>query len=240
VSPLASIVQRTLSEDSMQRSRVATAGILAVSILLPALVRAQEPATGHHAVPILGSITGEWLHVGGEALNRDASQSFALVFAHDRPSGLRFELGYLRAARASTDAEGVTAGLSYPVRAGRLTVRPGFSMLLGAAEAGVDRGGYNWVDSTGQAQTGYQGRPLDANGTALGAGFSVGAEIRLLAGVSLAASARQWLFAGSVLRGNRATTLLGFGLSVHPNDVLRTLRGRPVIVEAPASSPEGM
>ena len=224
----------------MQRSSLAAAGILAVSVLLPALVGAQEPAIVHHSVPILGSVTGEWLHVGGEALNRDASQSYALVFAHERPSGLRLELGYLRAARALTDAEGVTAGLSMPVRAGRLTVRPGFSMLLGAAEAGVDRGGYNWADSTGQIQTGYQGRPLDANGTALGAGFSLGAEVRLLAGISLAASVRQWLFAGSVLRGDRATTLLGFGLAVHPTDVLRTLRGHPVIVAAPTSSPEGM
>ncbi|MEA2724863.1 MAG: hypothetical protein QOH59_2634 [Gemmatimonadales bacterium] len=224
----------------MQRSRPAALGLLTVLALLPALVRAQEPALVHHSVPILGSITGEWLHAGGEALNRDASQSFALIFAHDRPSGLRFELGYLRAARAVTNAEGVTAGLSLPLQAGRLTVRPGFSMLLGAAEAGVDRGGYNWADSTGQIHTGYQGRPLDANGTALGAGFSLGAEVRLLAGISLAGSVRQWLFAGSVLRGDRATTLLGFGLAVHPTDVIRTLRRRPVIVAAPTSSPEGM
>lgn len=224
----------------MQRSRPAAVGLFTVLALLPALVRAQELATVHRPVPILGSITGEWLHVGGETLDRNASQSFALVFAHDRPSGLRFELGYLRAARALTNAEGVTAGLSVPVKAGRLTVRPGFSMLLGAAEAGVDRGGYNWVDSTGQTQTGYQGRPLDANGMALGAGFGLGAEVRLLAGVSLAASVRQWLFSGSVLSGDRATTLAGFGLSVHPNEVFRTLRGRPVIVEAPTSSPEGM
>jgi len=210
----------------MQRLRPATVGILTALALFPYLASAQQPASVYHPVPILGSITGEWLHVGGEALNRDAAQSFALAFAHDRPSGLRFELGYLRAARALTNAEGVTAGMSVPVRAGRVTVRPGFSLLLGAAEAGADRGGYNWADSTGQLQTGYQGRPLDANGTALGAGFSLGAEVRLLAVVSRAASVRQWLFTGSVLRGNRATTLLGFGLAVHPSDMLSTLRGR--------------
>ena len=224
----------------MQRSSVAVVGILAAAVLLPALVGAQEPTAVHHPVPILSSVTGEWLHVGGEALNRDASQSFALGFAHDRPNGLRFELGFVRAAKALTNAEGLTAGLSLPVRAGRLTVRPGLSMLVGAAEAAVDRGGYNWADSTTQTQTGYQSRPLDANGTTVGAGLSVGAEVRLLDGISLAASVRQWLFSGSVLSGNRAATLVGFGLSIHPNEVLGTLRGRPVDVEQPASSGEGM
>jgi hypothetical protein len=224
----------------MQRSRLAAVGLLTASVLLPSAVQAQEGPAAHHTAPIFAAITGEWLKVGGEALNRDASQSFALVIAHDRPSGLRFELGYLRAARALTNAEGLTAGLSLPVRAGRLTIRPGLSMLVGAAEAGVDRGGYNWADSATQTQSGYQGRPLDANGTTVGAGLSASVEVRLLAGISLAASVRQWLFSGTVVRSDRATTLVGFGLSVHPNDVVRALRGRPTDVEQPASSAEGM
>ena len=210
----------------MQRSRPVTAGILAALALCPSLATAQHSASVYQPVPILGSITGEWLHVGGETLDRTASQSFALVFAHDRPNGLRLELGYLRAARELTNAEGVTAGMSLPVRAGRLTVRPGLSMLVGSAEASVDRGGYNWTDGATETETGYQGRPLDANGTTVGAGLSVGADVRLVAGVSLAASVRQWLFSGSVLSADRASTLVGFGLSVHPSDMFSTLRGR--------------
>jgi len=49
-----------------------------------------------------------------------------------------------------------------------------------------------------------------------------------------------WLFSGTVLRSDRATTLVEFGLSVHPSDVVRALRGRPTDVEQPASSAEGM
>jgi hypothetical protein len=224
----------------MQRSRLAAVGLLTVSVLLPSAAQAQERPAAHHTVPIFAAITGEWMQVGGEALNRKASQSFALVIAHDRPSGLRFELGYLRAARAVTNAEGLTAGLSLPVRAGRLTFRPGLSMLVGAAEAGVDRGGYNWADSANQTQTGYQGRPLDASGTTVGAGLSVGAEVRLGAGVSLATSVRQWLFSGTVLRSDRASTLVGLGLSIDPNGVFTALRGRKVDAEQRATSGEDL
>jgi hypothetical protein len=216
--------------------------MLTASILLPPAARAQDWASAHHPIPIFTAITGEWMHVGGQALNRDAPQSFSLILAHDRPSGLRFELGYLRAARALTNAEGVTAGLSLPVRAGRLTVRPGLSMLVGVGEAGVDRGGYNWLGADGatQNQTGYQGRPLDASGTTVGAGLSLGAEVRLGVGVSLAASVRQWLFSGTVLRSDRASTLVGFGLSLDPNGVLSALRGHRVEAEQPATSGEGL
>jgi hypothetical protein len=224
----------------MHRSHLAAAGTLAAAVLLPAPVRAQEPAAARHPVPVLSSVSGEWLQVGGGALNRDASPSFALSFAHDRPNGLRFTLGYLRAARARTAAEGLTAGLSLPVRTGRLTVRPGLSMLVGAAEAAVDRGGYNWADSASQTQSGYQARPLDANGTTLGAGLDLGAEVRLVAGVSVAASVRQWLFSGSVLRGDRAATLAGFGLSLHPNEMLSALRGRRLEAGHAAGSGEGL
>jgi hypothetical protein len=224
----------------MQRSCRVAVRILTAAVLLPSAAGAQDRAILYHPIPILTAITGEWLHVGGEALNRDASQSFALILSHDRPNGLRLELGYLRAARAVTNAEGLTAGLSLPVKAGRLTVRPGLSMLVGAAEAAVDRGGYNWADSATQSQTGYQNRPLDANGTTVGAGLSLGAEVRLGAGVSLAASARQWLFSGTVLRTDRAPTLLGLGLSVHPNDILTSLRGRRVAVQQSPAAREGM
>ena len=209
----------------MRRTRLAAAGLLTPLVLLSRPAQAQSPGSDHHPTPILSAVSGEWLHVGGEALHRDATQSLSLTLAHDRPSGLRVELGYLRAARERTNAEGATAAVSLPLRSGRVTVRPGLAMLVGAAEASVDRAGYNWRDADGTIQTGHQGRPLDSNGTTVGGGLSLGAEVRVGAGVSLAASVRQWVFSGQVLRADRASTLMGLGLSVHPSEIYSALRG---------------
>jgi hypothetical protein len=223
-----------------RRALLTASGI--VAILCPLSLWAQEPATAHRSIPVVAAVTGEWVHVGGEGLHRDASQSMTLILAHDRPNGLRLELGYLRVARSASNAEGLTAGVGFPVRTGRLTLRPGLSMLVGAAEAGVDQGGYNWQGTDGafQGQTGNQGRPLDANGTTVGGGLSLSGEYPLLAGISLSASVRQWLFSGSIISSNRAPTLAGLGLSVNPNEMLTALRGRRTSQNPAATSGEGL
>jgi hypothetical protein len=115
-------------------------------------------------------------------------------------------------------------------------------MLVGSAEASIDRGGYSWrgIDSVYQNQTGHQGRPLDANGTTVGGGLSLSAEYPLVGGLSLSASVRQWLFSGSILRAGRSPTLAGFGLSIHPNETLTALRGRGADQDQGATAGEGL
>jgi hypothetical protein len=151
--------------------------------------------------------------------------SYGWSIAHDRPNGLRLELGYLRAARPTTTAKGVTGGVGLRFDHGRLSVRPGIAALVGIAETNGDGDGYDWRGVDDADQEGHQARLVYARGTTVGGGVGVGAELRLGAGVSLTGSVRQWVFSGSELSANRDRTLAGFGLSLNPGGLFHALRG---------------
>jgi hypothetical protein len=194
---------------------------------------ARHPLTGYAA-------SAEWLQANGGGLHRDALPSYAWSLSRDiGDRGLRLELGYLRAARATSTAKGVSAGLALSRTRGRFTVRPGIAALAGVAETVADGGGYNWRAEGGvsegdypDGQAGYQGRPLYTRGTTFGGGLSVAAEARLVAGLSVTGSTRYWVFSGDVLRADRTRFLAGVGLAVRPAELVAAVRGdrqdRPV------------
>ena len=211
-------------------------GILAApTIALVALLAMTAPAHAQQPMPPAShtwetlTISAEWLHANSGALHRNALPSYAWGIAHDRPSGLRLELGYLRAARPTSTAKGLTGGIGLKFDRGRLSLRPGIAALVGVAETIEDRDGYDWlgVEAPNAGQEGHQERPGYARGTTVGGGLSVAGEVRLGAGVSLTGSVRQWLFSGSVLSGSRDRTLAGIGISLRPGGLVQALRGEP-------------
>jgi hypothetical protein len=147
---------------------------------------------------IVAAVSAEWLQLGIGSLDRDTGPSMTWSIAHERPSGVRFELGYLRSAHERTTAEGVTAAVGLSLRHGRLTARPGVAVLLGAAEAAGVLGSGDVRRTTG------------------GGALNLGAELRVLPMASLTASVRQWFFTSSVVRPDRNPTLVGLGVSLHP------------------------
>jgi hypothetical protein len=195
---------------------------LAVLVSPPCTVHAQQAASG--SVGPISAISADWMHVNDGAMRRDGSQSAAWSLAHDFGSRLRFELGYLRAAREESSAKGATAGISFPMSFHRVTIRPGATLLAGVAQASRDSGGYYYTNSGGQ--TSYQPRMRYTRGSTVGAIASLGAEFRLTAGFSATATIRQAGFSGDVLDGDRLRTLAGFGLSVRPGHLLQALHLR--------------
>ena len=216
-----------LSSTTRTRLGVKAALIVALVGLLGRAGSAQAQQPVRPPAPAWETLTvsAEWLHANSGALHRDALPSYAWSIAHDRPNGLRLELGYLRAARPTTTAKGVTAGVGLRFDHGRFSVRPGIAALVGIAETNGDRDGYDWRSVGDADQEGHQARLVYARGTTVGGGVGVGAEFRLGAGVSLTGSVRQWLFSGSVLSANRGRTLAGIGLSLNPSGLFHALRG---------------
>ena len=203
--------------------------------VLAAPGRAQSVAAGSPA-PI-SAISAEWLRVDGGAMDRDGSPSSAFSVAHDFRSGVRIEVGYLRAARTANTAKGATAAISIPASYGRLTVRPALAVLGGTAQASHDTGGYYYLTPTGQA--GYQPRMAYTRGTTWGAIASIGAELRIAAGISAIASLREARFSGRVLEDDRNRTLGGLGLAVRPDDLLQALHFRRASTDATATPTTG-
>jgi hypothetical protein len=217
-----------LSSTTPTRRGVKAALIVALVGLLAMAGSAQAQHPVRPAAPDWETLTvsAEWLQANSGPLHRDALPSYGWSIAHDRPNGLRLELGYLRAARPTTTAKGVTAGAGLRFDHGRFSVRPGIAALVGVAETNADRDGYDWRGVGDPDQEGHQARFVYARGTTVGGGIGVGAEFRLGAGVSLTGSLRQWVFSGSVLSGNRGRTLTGIGLSLNPSGLFRALCGQ--------------
>ena len=194
-----------------------------LALLLPAASIQAQSANG--SLGPISSISSEWLQLNTRSMDRDGSPSSATTIGHDVGNNVRFELGYLRAARNESSAKGITAGLSIPVSYRRLTLRPGASVLAGTAQTSRDAGGYFYTSpATGQAA--YQPRMLYSRGSTLGAIATLGAEFRIGAGVSATASIREATFSGTVLQNDRARTLAGFGLSLRPGSLLEALHLR--------------
>jgi hypothetical protein len=216
-----------LSSRTTTRRGVKAAPLVALVGLLAMAGSAQAQHPVRQAAPAWETLTvsAEWLHANSGPLHRDALPSYGWSIAHDRPNGLRLELGYLRAARPTTTAKGVTAGVGLRFDHGRFSVRPGIAALVGIAETNGDRDGYDWRDVDDVDQEGHQARLVYARGTTVGGGVGVGAEFRLGAGVSLTGSVRQWVFSGSELSGKRGRTLAGVGLSLNPSGLFHALRG---------------
>jgi hypothetical protein len=223
--------------------------VLAASavVLGPGAARAQE-ATGPQAYRFAEyALTAEWLHLGAGGLHRDALPSYAWGLSREiGHRGLRVELGYLRAARATSTAKGLSAGLALSRTRGRLTVRPGVAMLAGVAETVADSGGYDWRAEGGvseggyeDGQVGYESRLRYTRGTTIGGGLSLAADARLVAGLSVTGSTRYWLFTGDVLRADRTRLLAGFGISLRPAElVARFRRNRPSTLVATTDTQE--
>ena len=193
-----------------------------LSLLLPATAQLQAQGANGSLGPI-SSVSSEWLQLNDRSMNRDGSPSTATTVGHD-VGRVRFELGYLRAARDESTAKGFTAGMSRPLSYHRLTVRPGVAMLVGTAQTVRDAGGYYYSAPSGQSV--YQPRMLYSRGNTIGGIATLGAEFRVGAGVSATASIRQASFSGLVLAGDRARTLSGFGLSLRPGTLLEALHLR--------------
>jgi hypothetical protein len=178
------------------------------------------------------ALTAEWLQLGGGGLNRDALPSYEWSLSREiGHQGLRIEVGYLRAARPTTTAKGVSAGIALSKTRGRFTLRPSIAALAGVAETVADSDGYHWRAEGGvseggypDGETGYQGRARYTRGTTIGGGLSLAAEARLIAGLSVVGSTRYWVFSGNVLRSDRTRLLAGFGLAVRPADFVAAFR----------------
>ncbi|GJG87017.1 hypothetical protein tb265_21980 [Gemmatimonadetes bacterium T265] len=188
-------------------------------------------------------LTGEWLQASAGPIGRHALPSLAATLARSRDrgrlAGTELELGWLRAARPTTTAEGVSAGIARPLSVGRVTMRPGFAVLVGRAISTVDSGGYDWrgIAPPYLGQTGYQDRPRLTSGATVGAGLQLGADVALWRGVHATGSMRRWTFTGDVIRANRSPFLAGFGLAF---DRARRATGQPNAREIPrvAAAPQ--
>ena len=219
-------------------TRAAASAALAVLAAVGPL-RAQNVAGPTPPRASAYALTAEWLQLGAGDLNRDAFQSYAWSLSRDiGHRGLRVDLGYLRAARPTTTAKGVSAGLGLSRTRGRFTVRPSIAALVGVAESVADSDGYHWRAEDG-GETGYEGRKAYARGTTLGGGLSLAAEMRLLAGLSVVGSTRYWVFSGNVLRADRTRLLAGFGIAVRPADLVAAIRrDRPGSIAATTETQE--
>jgi hypothetical protein len=161
---------------------------------------------------------GEWLQAGAGSIHRGALPSLALAVSRVQRGGLlqglEVEGGWLRAARPTTTAQGLTLGVARALAAGPVTLRPGVAVLAGQAIAAPDSGGYDWRGITPPylGQTGYQDRPRLARGGTVGAGLQLGAEVGLGRGVHATGSVRQWAFSSTLLGPNRSPLLAGVGL----------------------------
>lgn len=172
------------------------------------------------------TVDAQYLHLGAGPIGRRAPESMAIAAGRDvgRAGDWRAELGWLRAARTATNAEGVTLGASLGLGVGaaaspRLVVRPGVALLAGWAEAQRTPWLYDWRGLHGTSSDGERGsatRQQAVRGRTTGVGASLGAELRLARGVALAGSVRGWRFAGDVMRPSRDATLGGIGLVVRP------------------------
>lgn len=201
------VVSHILSRGRHRRAlRVALPCAALVFVVAPSSARAQRLAVGV-----------EWLQAGAGPLHRRALPSLAASVRHDVRRG-QLELGWLRAARPNTTAQGATAGIAAPLTAGRLTLRPGVAALVGRATSTADSGGYHWWASRDTAPTAvdYRARPRLTRGTTVGAGAALAADVRLGAGVAMTGSVRAWRFSGDVLGADRSPVLGGVGVSVRP------------------------
>src|SRR4051812_27109540 len=156
----------SLSSTATTRRGNKTAPIMALVVLLAMAGSAQAQHPVRPAAPVWQTLTvsAEWLHANSGPLHRDALPSYSWSIAHDRPNGLRLELGYLRAARPTTTAKGLTAGVGLRFDDGRLSVRPGVAALVGVAENNADRDGYDWQGVGDADQEGHQARLVYARG----------------------------------------------------------------------------
>jgi hypothetical protein len=205
-----------------------------LAFMLPAAAPLHAQSAGNGSLGPISSVSSEWLQLNDRSMNRNGSPSSATTIGHDLATGLRFELGYLRAARNESSAKGITGGLSIPLSYRRLTLRPGASVLVGQAQAVSDAGGYFYTSpATGQAA--YQPRMQYSRGSTVGMIGTLGAELQIGAGVSATGSIREATFSGTVLAGNRSRTLSGFGLSVRPGTLLEALHLRS---NSSASNPD--
>lgn len=203
---------------------------------------AQRSGATPHTAANRWTIAAEYLQVGAGPIHRRAEPSMSVTVGHafgagDPTRAAQVTLGWLRASRVTTQAQGVTAGLSVglPLGAGTawsvapgptLVVRPGFAVLAGWAEAQTQEPLYDWrgLPATSFAgQTGSEMKWQPVRGRTTGAGLSLAADLRLTRTLSLASSVQRWSFTGPVIRPNRLATLAGVGLAVHPRAFANTM-----------------
>jgi hypothetical protein len=184
-----------------------------------------------------------YLHLGARPIHRRAEPSMAVGVARTLGAGdparaVQVEAGWLRASRVTTQAQGVTAGLSVglPLGSGAawdatagptLILRPGVAVLAGWAEAQSGEPSYSWRGLAGtpfEGQTGTESTLKPARGRTTGGGLSFAADLRLTRAIALTGSMQRWAFTGSVIRPNRQATLAGIGLAVHPGALARGAR----------------
>lgn len=190
------------------------------------------------------SVGFDYLHLGAAPIGRRAEPSMDVTLGRalgpgDPTRATRVEAGWLRASRVTTQAQGVTLGMSFGVPLGRraaeerpahgpaLTLRPGAAVLAGWAEAQDSTAFYAWrglpnTAYAGQTGTAVAWRPV--RGRTTGAGLSLGADLRLTRAVAITGSVRQWAFTGPVIRPNRHATLAGLGVAVRPRTLAADVR----------------
>lgn len=188
------------------------------------------------------SVDAHNLHAGAAPIRRHAGTSMAVTlartFGRSTPTRApRLEVGWLRASRVRTQAQGVTLGASLGLPIGPrapwdttsalLTLRPGAALLAGWAEAQTATLTYDWrglPDTPYAGQTGTQTVWRPVRGRTTGAGLSLGADLHLTNGLSVVGSVRHWTFTGPVIRPNRQATLAGLGIAARPRALAHEAR----------------
>jgi hypothetical protein len=215
-----------------RRGVCTAAGSLLVLGAVPASAQRSEPR------PAAGdrwTVAGEYLHLGAAPIQRRAEPSMRVALGRALGAGhasraVRVEAGWLRASRVTTQAQGVTLGVSAGLPVGGrateagdagpvLALRPGLAVLAGWAEAQGESVWYSWRGLPGtslEGQVGTASRYTPVRGRTTGAGVSLAADLRLTPALALTGSVQRWAFTGAVIRPNRQATLAGVGLAVRP------------------------
>lgn len=187
-----------------------------------------RPAPWHSAVKSLAG-TARYALVAPT----DAPTGQALAFV----PGVAVEAGWLRAVRSPATSQGVTLGVTFPLALGarlghgatgplaRLRIVPGVAAAAGWSESQGRATLYDWTGVVGTPQAGQTGtaeREIVARSAMRGLGVQLAVEWdlagvdRRLHGVALAASVRQWHFAGRAAAPQRDVSMAGLGLAIQP------------------------
>jgi hypothetical protein len=174
----------------------------------------------------------QYLQLSGRPIRRDATPSLGATIGRELGrlggSGPAWsaEVGWLRAVRSGTTAQGATVGISTGFalphtgdEPSRFTLRPGLALLAGWAESEDSTALYDWRGIAGSADAGTSGTERSystVRARTQGVGASIGAEFRLSDALALSASVRQWTFRGHAMSSNRSQTLAGVGVAVRP------------------------
>lgn len=159
-------------------------------------------------------VRADWLQAPAISIDRSTMPSAALSLER-RTDGIAIELGYLRAVRSLSTAQGGFALFSRPIKWGSATAFAGGGMFFGGSSASADTTGYTYITD---GKTGYQPRFSYSTAASFGAGVQLSIVYPLGTTTEIRASASEWGFSGHPVSGDNARFLAGIGIAFHlPN-----------------------